>query len=467
MINNGLLAAHGLKAEIDMQPSVALLLTIVFIIVASAAIVLLYFGVRRERHRFIADKLKLSVMNKTSFDEMIARRVKVAKKNSHFSVMLVKIADARELAVSLGDKQYEALLVDLQERLYTVLPKNSKACVYEDDVIAVFIDEDLDGKALSDLAGFAIVECTKTFTLVTKVDVKINVYIGAVAYDHSLGLSADKFTGNAEEALKTAERSGENKYSVYSPEMDYSEDETYQYYRGMKNAIETNEYVLRYAPVYTDENETAAFRSLLRWDHKEQGVIEGEKFLPALVQSGEIFKVGEKTFSQLCADINKYKQSAPNAETVFTFYATERQMSTSNFPDEIYRLSKKFRVEPQNICIEIDAFTDKIVTENIKKFKGFAFKIAAVVDTENAAGAMGQMQDVSPDWIEIPADFIATCKENYFYKGIAEMIVKFAAENNATVVATDLGTEEELATARELGINRYQGKFVAEEKESL
>ena len=112
----------------ELNSGVAVFLAILFIILGGGLLFWLYLGIRRERNRYISEKLKTNAMDKAAFDEMLSRRFRVAKKNSHFSVMLIKIREGAELFRSLGEKQYDALLAELEDRLYAILPKATNIC---------------------------------------------------------------------------------------------------------------------------------------------------------------------------------------------------------------------------------------------------------------------------------------------------------------------------------------------------
>ncbi|MBQ9486042.1 MAG: GGDEF domain-containing protein [Clostridia bacterium] len=458
------------ESTAGMQPGVALLLTIIFILVAFTAVFFLYRGVRRERNRYISEKLKVKAMNKSAFDEMLTRKFRVAKKSTHFAVMLIKVLGGRDLYKSLGEKQYAAMITELQERFYAILPKGVKICPYEEDTFAIFMEEDLDVKAVSDLASFCLMEGKKPIVLVTKVKIAVELNVGIAIFDYSQGLSAEKFFANAKHALMSAEKNGANKFCVHSPESEFEDDQTAKYFRDVKSAIQNDEFLLHYQPIQSiSGGEIVAFESLLRWNHKENGMLKANVFLPVLNQSGDIYRVGLDTFAKLCIAVNKYKQTHPqSAADIFSTNVSTRQMLLGSFPEELYRTAKKHHAEPADFCIEVSDFKTAAVVENIKKLKNYGFKVA--VDGFNLSGSantLSELQDIAPEWIKLPISFIKQCKDNFFARGMVDMLVRFSESDNVKIIATGLETEEEAEYAQELKINYGQGDYFGEETEEL
>lgn len=207
-----------LLAGAELKPGVAILLVVLFVLVAAAAMFFLYRGIRKDRNRYIADKLKIGELNKDSFDDLILRRFHSAGKNTHFSVFFIEINDAKNIRESFGEKQFAGAVNTLVERLYRILPKGSKVCLYEYDLLAVLVDEDLDKKALSDLASFCLLEGRKPVSLITRVRLELDLSIGVNSYN-AFSANFNAFKQNLELALAVSKRNGLNKYTIYSSEI--------------------------------------------------------------------------------------------------------------------------------------------------------------------------------------------------------------------------------------------------------
>lgn len=451
----------------NLDPGVLTFLSILFVVVSGALAVLLFFRIRRERNRYIAEKLKTDNVGKEGFDEMLARRFRVAKKTTHFTVMLIRVQDAAELLRSLGDKQFRAVMNELQERFYAVLPKGTKITVYEEDLFAVYFDGDLDRKAVSDLAAYCLAEGGKPITLITKIKVTVKLTMGVAIFGFAKKTTVEQFFANVRHALMLAEAKGSNKYVIHSPEVDYADDENVKFYQDIRKAIENGEFSLSYQPIMSMDKTLFAYESFLRWNHPEYGIMRANRFLPMLVQSGDIQRIGMDAFTQLCLTVNKYR-TQKNSPVIFSMNFSTRQMLLPTFADDLYRLLKRHHLTVNDICIEVSDFKTPDVLETLKKMRDLGFRVA--VDGFNMEGSsdmLNELQILSPEWIKLPFSFIKQCETNFFAKGMVEMLVRFAKETGIKLIATCVETEEEAAYAEKIGITFGQGKFFGEEIEEL
>lgn len=462
--------ADETAGAVALSEGVAILLSIVFLLVSCALLVLLFFGIRRERNRYIAEKLKANSVGKPKFDEMLARKLKVAGKRTHFTVMLFRVLEGKSLLRSLGEKQYHAVLVELQERFYAVLPKGAAVSIYEEDQIAALFDGDLDRKAVSDLAAFCLAEGGKPIVLITKVKVSVELILGAAIYSYSGKQTAEDFFANVTHALMLAEAKGPNKYVVHSPEVDYAGDENVKFYQDVRKAIENGEFSLSYQPILSMDGKLVAYESFLRWNHKEYGIMRANRFLPVLVQSGDIQRIGMDAFTQLCLTVNRYRSQNGGAEdpVVFSMNFSTRQMLLPTFVDDLSRLMKRHHLTVSDFCIEVSDFKTPAVLENLKKLRERGFRVAVDgFNMEGSSNTLNELQALSPEWVKLPVSFVKQCETNFFAKGMAEMLARFAENENIKLIVTGVEDAQEAESARGLGILYGQGRYFGEEVEDL
>ncbi|MFQ7034462.1 MAG: EAL domain-containing protein [Candidatus Borkfalkia sp.] len=456
-----------LLAGAELKPGVAILLVVLFVLVAAAAMFFLYRGIRKDRNRYIADKLKIGELNKDSFDDLILRRFHSAGKNTHFSVFFIEINDAKNIRESFGEKQFAGAVNTLVERLYRILPKGSKVCLYEYDLLAVLVDEDLDKKALSDLASFCLLEGRKPVSLITRVRLELDLSIGVNSYN-AFSANFNAFKQNLELALAVSKRNGLNKYTIYSSEISNSESEEYKYYQEIKSAIEANEFTLYYQPVYDLKNNVIfAYESLLRWNHKTLGVLAPGKFLNILEQSGDINWVGAWAFEQLLIAQQRYKQKNPDKNVTFSMNLSPKQLMNPNLTDDFRRVLKKYKVPANEVCMEIVEFAmfDKMpeVHENIQKLVQCGFQIA-LDDFGLEMSSLKRLENLQVNWVKLDRSFIDEAKDDLLIGGVANSLVGYAEKNDFRIIAEGIEDDVTLDFIKELSIPYGQGYYFGKPK---
>ena len=186
-----------------LQDGVTIFLTILFALVAGAAIFFLYRGVRKDRSRYINSKLKTGDLDKDGFDEFLKKRFASANKNTKFTVFYIEVNDAKPLQESFGEKLFQSAMSTLQDRFYKLFPRGSRVCIYEYDAILVYTEEDMTKKEISDISAFCLVEGHKPIGNATRVKLELDLNMGVCSYN-AFSPDFDTFKQNLELALVAA-----------------------------------------------------------------------------------------------------------------------------------------------------------------------------------------------------------------------------------------------------------------------
>lgn len=453
---------NSILAGLELKSGVAIFLLIIIAVIFAVAIFFLYRGIKRERHRFIAERLKINDMDKAGYNAMLEHRFRSAGKHTHFSVMYIELQDAKGMKQAFGEKQFKTIIDTLFERFYNVFPKGTKICALETDLLAVFIDEDLDKNALSSLAGFCLSEGCKPINLITKVKVEPDLNIGVNSYN-SFNTTLEGFNQNLDYALAASKRSGLNRYVIYSAELMDKESDEYKYYQEIKSAIEANEFTLYYQPIYNlSDNKICAFESLLRWNHHTLGVLAPNKFLQIMEQSGDINWVGTWAFEQLVVLHANYAEKHPDSGVVFTLNLSLKQLLNPDLCDELRRILKKHRATASDFCMEISesAMFDKrnVAVENIQKLHQCGFLIA-IDDFGLEMSSLKMLENLNVDWVKLDRSFVDQSKEDFLLGGVVNTLVQFAEKKEFKIVAEGVEDEVVLDYIKDMSIPYGQGYF--------
>lgn len=446
---------------------VAIFLLILIVVICAALCALLYFGVRRERNRYITEKLKIGELDADGFDALIARRFRSGGKNTHFSVMQIYINDSARIIQSFGEKQYERGVNTVIERIYKVLPAGSKVCIYAPDTVAAFIEEDLDGTALNALAAFCLGECRKPIRFIAGLKQQLDLNIAMETYANYCS-SPEEFKSNLELAMAASVKGGVNQYVLYSSELSDRQSEEYRYYQEIKSAIDANEFTLYYQPVYNlEENKLFAFEGLLRWNHRTLGVLAPNKFLHIMEQTGDINWVGAWAFEQVVLASQSYKINHPDSDVIFSVNLSPKQLMNPRLTDDFRRVLKKYRLNPGDFCMEIVEFAmfDKMpeVKENIEKLSQIGFKIA-IDDFGLEMSTLKTLETLRVDWVKLDREFLDRAKDDFLFGSMVSTLVAYAEKNDVKIVAEGVEDDVTVDYVKERSIPYGQGYFFGKPK---
>ncbi|MDE7257123.1 MAG: EAL domain-containing protein, partial [Clostridia bacterium] len=349
--------------SLNLNKGVYILLVVLFFVFCVVACVLLFFGIRRDRRRLLAEKYKIKELDRQGFEELLKHKYDVATDDTHFSVMLVQIDGMTDMKSSLGERQVKKITQPLRERIVRVIPHGSKICDYDEEKLAVYIEEHMDNIGLTNIAMVTISECNKPVTLLTRAKLNINVNLG-IASNNEFSADAVSMLQNIELALVTARKGGLNKFVIYSEELAETQTEEYKHYQEIKTAIAEHQFTLFYQPIYdVNKNKPIAYESLVRWMHPTLGILTPFKFLPIMEQTGDINWIGSWAFEQLLRTQTKhYKEHPEDSELIFSLNLSPKQLMYPHLAEEFRKIYKRFKIPAKNICMEIVEFSmfDKV-----------------------------------------------------------------------------------------------------------
>lgn len=126
--------------------------------------------------------------------------------------------------------------------------------------------------------------------------------------------SARDLFAEARQALAVAKQSGRNQFQLYTPDLDQRlrRDATLEFH--LKYGLQNDEFFLEYLPTIAFQQgsggswhgKVTGVEALLRWNHRTEGVIRPNDFLPAAERSGHILAIGERVLQQVCHDVRQW-----------------------------------------------------------------------------------------------------------------------------------------------------------------
>ena len=454
-----LLAGEPLKLE----TGVYILLLVLFFVLCCVAIFFLVRGIRRDRNRLLAEKYKVSQLDRVGLEKMLAHKYEIATADTHFCVMLLQVHDVERMKLSLGEKQLQKIFLTLKERLIRVIPRGSKICDYAPDMLAVYMEEDMDNKGMSTVASVAIFECTRPITLITRAKLTLSVNAGILVYNE-FSPDSSSFMQNMELTLATAFRAGVNKYAIYSEELAETQTEEYRQYQEIKEAIAENQFVLYYQPIFDMDNDKVyAYEALVRWQHPSLGLLAPSSFLPIMEQTGDINWIGVWAFDNMLAmQTRHYKAHPENSELIFSLNLSPKQLMWPHLAEEFRKIYKKYKIPADRICFEIVEFSifGKVeeVSSNILKLKQIGFRIA-VDDFGMEMSSLKLLDETKFDWVKLDRQFVDKAQDDFLIGGVVSTLTGYSENSGFIVIAEGIEDEVTLKYVKGLKVKYGQGYY--------
>ena len=105
------------------------------------------------------------------------------------------------------------------------------------------------------------------------------------------------------------------------------------------------------------KNDIYGVESLIRWNHPEHGLLTPFKFLGIMEQSGDINWIGLWGLETVIKTYQELKQEFPKKDFKFTINLSPKQLMNESLSQDFQKLLKKYRMNAENIVLEVVEFT--------------------------------------------------------------------------------------------------------------
>ncbi|MCA9781928.1 MAG: EAL domain-containing protein, partial [Candidatus Eremiobacteraeota bacterium] len=121
--------------------------------------------------------------------------------------------------------------------------------------------------------------------------------------------SAQQMLEHADSAMYHAKENGRGRCVFYNSDLHRLQERRLTLDSQLRVAMEKNEFELHYQPIVEVAKGRAAMvgvEALLRWNHRIEGTLYPEYFLPAAEESGLIVHLGKWVCQQACWQLSKW-----------------------------------------------------------------------------------------------------------------------------------------------------------------
>ncbi|MDR2266242.1 MAG: GGDEF domain-containing phosphodiesterase [Christensenellaceae bacterium] len=444
------------------------ILFLILIILFTVGLGLLFIrSILRERKRWSEEKEKEGTL---TFDEFFSLLAKFLETNKTGTIVLfrIDIFDSPALFKSVGEIQYNTALEQLLSKIHQVLGGNVKLARQGDDVIYVYYrTPKLAGSNLDNICRTLIMEMQKSIVIAGMLKVDFDVNIGVVTCPGG-GKTVDIIKQNLQLAVVAAKRKGINQYAFYDISLTNQESDEYKSFLEIKTAIDNKDFTLYYQPIVNLESlEVTSAESLLRWKHKERGILPPSSFLSVMEHTGDINWVGFWAVEQLFKQHQNWSTQYPDVKFTLSTNLSDKQLLNPQLSEELRRLVKKTKVGPSNFCFEIlqasfdQISDDSTVLSNIKALHDIGFLITIDNFGSTDSSLQSIISNVHVDMIKISRGYINQSVNSEFVADMIKMLVGYATKNNIQIVAEGVETIENVSYIKGLGIQYGQGFYFA------
>ncbi len=308
-----------------------------------------------------------------------------------------------------------------------------------------------------------LLETTSEPILIQGHSVQVSISIGVAVYP-SDEVDADLLLRHADQAMYVAKQSGKNRWCIFDVVREIAVQTKRDSLDEIYMALKQGEFVLYYQPkVNMATNEVVGAEALIRWNHKEKGLLSPLSFLSVIENHQISLELGEWVINEALRQLSVWH--AEGIKISVSVNVCAYQLHDHAFASTLSRLLSIYPDVPPNFLeveiLETSALEDIVRVSSIMQdchHMGVRF---ALDDFGTGYSSLTYLKKLPVDVLKIDQSFVRDITSDAENLSIIKAVIGLASAFNREVVAEGVETVEQGVMLLSLGCNLAQGYGIA------
>jgi len=289
------------------------------------------------------------------------------------------------------------------------------------------------------------------------------LFVGAsigIAMCPEAGDTVEALIQNADIAMYHVKARGKNSYQFFSEEMNLKFSTRLNLERELRNALKNDELVVYYQPqVNLESGAITGVEALVRWQHKERGLIEPSEFLPVAEETGLLTRIDEYVQAKAFAELHEWQdEGIGNLQLSVNLGCA--QIENENFVERFVGAMKKAKLSPDTVSLEITENTlmqdVEVIIPKLRHLQMLGVQIA-IDDFGTGYSSLSYLQQFPINTLKIDRSFVGDIRAEESDASIINAIVAMARGLKLDLIAEGVETNAQLRYLKGQGCNEVQG----------
>ncbi|WP_319533291.1 EAL domain-containing protein [uncultured Cohaesibacter sp.] len=407
------------------------------------------------------DKLT-NIANREAFHDQLEQRVSMNKDKFPFALICLDIDRFKELNAFLGYTSADQVLQQLGERLAKLATYERDAARLSGDEFALMLpydgsDSDLEAKIRKVFDSlYRSYECHKQ-----SVDLTYSVGITLFPDD---AVEAESLFQNAHFALERAKQDGHDRIYCYDDVADPKMLDCHFLSHDMDRALQDGEFRLFYQPQYSFANgKLAGFEALIRWHHRDRGIISPEIFIPIAEKNGLILPLSDLILRMACETASKWVNPLKVAVNL-----SPVQMQQCEIHERVSEILLDTGLDPHRLELEVTESLfidiDDRVSTDLKRLQKMGISIA-LDDFGTGYSSLAYLTSFPFDKIKIDRSFVQHLATDKSSMAIISAVIGMGKSLDMRITAEGIEDQESYELLRLAGVNEAQGYLLGKPRD--
>jgi diguanylate cyclase (GGDEF)-like protein/PAS domain S-box-containing protein len=381
------------------------------------------------------------------------------------ALFFIDIDRFKSINDSLGHEIGDLLLKGIADRLKNCIRLEDTVARLGGDEFVVILSKPAD--ASEDISQAALTVAKKMRSSIDKKfelngnEVHSTPSIGIVTFPTQDAENAEEFMRFADTAMYRAKNEGGNEIRFFDPKMQIRIDNRLALEKSLRSAIDKEEFVLNFQPLFDNQHRIISAEALIRWQHPQRGWVSPADFIPLAEETGLILYLGDWVLRESCRQLKHWESIDGLYLPKIAVNVSPKQFRQSRFVSQVKKILYEFKVKPERLVIELtEGIVIADVNDTVKKMtalQSLGIRIA-IDDFGTGYSSLTYLNTLPIDVLKIDQSFIRDISNNT-NTAIVGTIISMAKHLDLNVIAEGVESESELKYLTSAGCNMFQGYF--------
>ena len=395
--------------------------------------------------------------NRLFFHRLLENAIAQGTHETPVALIAIDIDNFKSINDGHGHQAGDRLIVGISQRIKRILREGDCLARLGGDEFALMLINVDNGAQCAAMAHRIHDAMIAPFDL-GSAQVFVTVSLG-VAICPQDGDSLETLSQAADLALYRAKHEGRNRFAFFDKAMEQKLALGKTIEDDLRLAIKRDELTIAYQPLVSKcGTYMQGVEALVRWHHRELGVIPPEDFIPLAESRGLVVPLGEWVLRRACQDARRWPslRIAVNVSPV--------QFRQRGFVNTVKAILDATGVDPNRLDLEL---TEGVLIQDAEQAETIIMELRALGirmgldDFGSGYSSMIYLRRFAFDKIKIDRAFLGSMEASGEGAIILESIVSLGHALGLTVTAEGVEYPEQVAFLQKLGCDEMQGYFFA------
>lgn len=387
------------------------------------------------------------------------------KKSLHSAILFMDMDRFKIINDSMGHYTGDLLLIEIANRLKSVLRTSDIAARLGGDEFSVILNELKSREDILQATTRILEQINGSYTI-NQETFYITVSIG-IAFFHSGYKRAEDLLRDADTAMYYAKSKGKSQFQIFNENMHLKMLKMFHLEKELRNAVLNKSFSLFYQPIVrAPDCSIVGFEALLRWNHPQKGYISPVDFIPLAEELGLIIPLGNWVLETACAQLKKWLDSGMH-DVYMSINCSLKQFQNPDFASQVISIISQQMLPPSKIFLEITESilmgNEKTVLENITEIVN-AGVLLSIDDFGTGYSCLACLNKFPIHTLKIDRSFIKQIESKNDHILLIKAILAMAENLGMSAIAEGVENEQQKIFLENNNCQFYQGFYFSQPK---